>query len=269
MQDVGCRRDRVTAEDDLDVGQLTGRDDAVRQRGVAGDLPVLAGRQRSLGHLVGGAESLGGFAVIPARLEGEDVGLGDIGLAEELLPDEVLAGLDRPPVHPRQQAQREHVLGALAVLLGRPDRLDGSQREGGHRDRVHDIFLELVGLQRVRYVTDLRQVALGELVGVRDHHAAAGQVPDVGLQRRGVHRDEHVRPVTGGQDVVVGDVDLERRDTRQGACGGPDLGGVIRLGRQVVAEKRCLRSEPVAGQLHPVAGVSGETDDDIFQALSI
>ena len=102
-----------------------------------------------------------------------------------------------------------------------------------------------------------------------DHRAAAWQVADVGLQRRGVHGDEHVGPVAGGQDVVIGDVNLEGRNARQGACGRPDLGGVIRQGRQVVAEKRCIRREPVAGQLHSVAGVPGETDDDIFQALPI
>ena len=49
---------------------------------------------------------------------------------------------------------------------------------------------------------------------------------------------------------------------------GADLGGVVRLGRQVVAEKRCLGSEPVTGELHAVAGVPGETDDDLFEALT-
>ena len=132
---------------------------------------------------------------------------------------------------------------------------------------MDDVLFELVGLQRVGYVTHLRQVALGELVGVGDHHSAARQVADVGLQRRGVHGDQHVGPVTGGQDVVVGDVNLEGRHTRQGACGGADLGGVVRLSRQVVAEKGGLRGESVARQLHPVAGVPGESDDDILQAL--
>ena len=45
VQDVRRRRDRVAAEHHLDVGELTGRDDAVGQRGVARDLPVLTGLQ--------------------------------------------------------------------------------------------------------------------------------------------------------------------------------------------------------------------------------
>ena len=57
VQDVRRRRDRVAAEHDLDVGQLAGRDDAVRQRGVARDLPVFAGRQLRRRHLVGGART--------------------------------------------------------------------------------------------------------------------------------------------------------------------------------------------------------------------
>ncbi len=249
--------------------ELTGRHDAVSQRGVAGDLAVFAGGQGRPGDLIGGAESLGGFAVIPPRLEGEHVGLGDVGLAGELLPDEGLAGLDRSPVHPRQQTQREHVLGPLTVFLGRADRLDGAERQRGHRDGMHHIIGQLVGLQRVCYVTHLRQVAFGEFVGIRDHHSAAGQVADVGLQRGRVHRDEHVRPVAGGQDVVVGDLNLEGRDSGQCACGGTDLGGIVRLSREVVAEERGLRGESVTGELHTVTGVAGESDDDLFQTLTV
>ena len=124
---------------------------------------------------------------------------------------------------------------------------------------------QFVGFQRVVLVADFGQVALGEFVGVGDHQPAEGQVGDVGLQCRRVHRDQHVGPVTGGEDVVVSDLDLERRDPRQRALRRADLGRIARLGRQVVTEQRRLGSEPVAGELHAVAGVPGETDDDFFQ----
>ena len=42
VQDVGCRRDRVEPERDRQVGQLAGGDEAPGQRGVAGDVGVLA-----------------------------------------------------------------------------------------------------------------------------------------------------------------------------------------------------------------------------------
>ena len=134
-------------------------------------------------------------------------------------------------------------------------------------DGLHDVFGQFVGVQRVGLVPDLGQVALGELVGVGDDQAAARQVVDVGLQRGRVHRDQHVGTVTRGEDVVVGDLDLERRHTGQRALRCADLGGVIRLGGKVVAEERGLRGEPVTGQLHAVTGVTREADDDLLELL--
>ena len=90
---------------------------------------------------------------------------------------------------------------------------------------------------------------------------AAGHVGDVGLQRGRVHRDEHVRTVAGREDVVVGEVQLERRDARQRARGSADLGREVGQRREVVAEGGGLGGEPVAGELHAVAGVTGEPDD--------
>ena len=114
----------------------------------------------------------------------------------------------------------------------------------------------------LRLVADLGQVALAELVGVGDQHAAGGQVGDVRLERGRVHRDQHVRPVARGQDVVVGEVQLERRHAGQGAGGRADLGREVGQRRQVVAERGGLRGEPVAGELHAVARVAGEPDHD-------
>jgi hypothetical protein len=207
-------------------------------------------------------------AVVPAGLQRQHVGLGDVGLASELLADEGLAVLEFAAVHPRQKAEREHVLGALPVLLRGADRFDRAERQRRHRDGLNDVVGKLVGLERIGLVADLREVALGELVGVGDHQAAAGQVGDVGLQRCRVHRDEDIGTVACGQDVVVGDLDLERRDAGQSACWCPDLGGVIGLCGKVIAEQGGLGGEPVAGQLHAVARVACEPNDNFFELLA-
>ena len=47
-----------------------------------------------------------------------------------------------------------------------------------------------------------------------------------------------------------------------GSRGSPDLGGEVGKRGEVVAEHRGGVRETVAGQLHPVAGVAGEADDD-------
>jgi hypothetical protein len=80
---------------------------------------------------------------------------------------------------------------------------------------------------------------------------------EVGLERGRVHRHEDVRGVARRQDVVVGEVQLERGDARQRARGRADLGREVGQRREVVAEGGRLRGEAVAGQLHAVTGVTG------------
>ena len=111
-------------------------------------------------------------------------------------------------------------------------------------------------------VAGLLQCPLVEGVAVDDDRCARLQVADVGLQRGRVHGHQHVRVVARGEDVVVRDVDLERRDAGQGARRRPDFGREVRQRRQVVAEDGRTGRETVAGQLHTVAGVPGEADDD-------
>ena len=103
-----------------------------------------------------------------------------------------------PAVHPRQQAEREHVLGAGGVLAGQAELLDRLDRHPGQVDPVHgEAVGERVVLERVGGVAGLGQVARGEVVGVDDDRGALGQVGEVRAQRRGVHRDQHVGGVAG------------------------------------------------------------------------
>ena len=62
---------------------------------------------------------------------------------------------------------------------------------------------------------------------------------------------------------MVGDVDLERRNSGDRPGRGPDLGGEVRHGREVVAERGADVGEAVACELHPVAGVAGEADHGV------
>lgn len=248
--------DRVRAEHDRQARQLRRRDDAVRRRRVAGDLAVRADVELRGRHLVGDGEGLGRLAVVEARAERQDVGLGDVGLLRELLAQEPFRALGRPVVHPRQQAEREHVLRAFGVLLAEAGLFESADGQRRHGDLVDLEPFERVVLERIRVVPDLRQVPLRELVGVDDEDAAVRQVDDVRLERGGVHRDENVGTVAGRQDVVVGEVQLERRHTGQRALWCADLGGEVGLRGEVVAERRRFRREPVSSELHTVTGVA-------------
>ena len=88
----------------------------------------------------------------------------------------------------------------------------------------------------------------------------------VHLERRRVHRDQHVGLVAGGLDRGRAEIDLEGRDAEGRALRRADLGGEIGEGREVVAGKRGRQRELPAGQLHAVAAVAGEADDDGFAA---
>jgi hypothetical protein len=92
------------------------------------------------------------------------------------------------------------------------------------------------------------QVALGELVGVRDDRRSARQVADVRLERGRVHRDQHVGRVARCHHVVVGEVQLEARDAGQRALRGTDLGREVGQGGQVVAESAvcAVKRSPVS-----------------------
>ena len=67
--------------------------------------------------------------------------------------------------------------------------------------------------------------------------------------------------VPGSEDVVFAELELERGNAGQRPGRSPDLGRVVRLRGEVVAEQGALGGETVAGELHPVAGVPGEAYD--------
>ena len=265
VEDVGRGRDRVRAQEHRQLRELTGGDHTPRERGVARDVRVRAGRELGRLHLIGVSEQLGRLAEVVTGFEGSCVRREDLRRLREPLLDPRERGVDRPGVHPRHEAEREEVLRPVGVTRLDAERRGRLLRERGHRHLVHRVALETAVAQRVRRVARLREVALVERVDVHDEGAAGLEPIEVGLQGGGVHRDEHARGVARSGDLVVGDVDLERRDAGQGAGRSTDLGGKLGERRQVVAEQRARAREPVASELHAVARVAGESDDHPMQ----
>ena len=263
MEDVARRGDRVGAEQERAAGPVRAGDQTEGQGRVAGDVAVGAGRGRGGLDLEGDGEVLGRLAVVPARAQRGEVGGEDVGLGAELRGEELLGRRRRARVHPGEESECEHVLRPLLLLAGQGvelrERLDGDR---GQRQRVHVPGLEGVVVDRAGAPADLLEVAGGELVGVDDDRRATGDVGEVGLEGGRVHRDEDVGGVAGGEDVPAGEVQLEGTDARHRPLGGADLGGEVRQRGEVVAQGRAVGGEPVTRQLHPVAGVAGEADDD-------
>ena len=191
-------------------------------------LPVMLryvpGVERRRLHLVRDGERLGRLAERVAGLERLDVRVADVRRLRELLLEERERALGRAVEEPRHQPEREHVLRALGLALRDVDLLQRLERHRRQRHVVHLELAERAVLERVRRVAGLVEVPLGERVPVDDQRAALDEVLEVRLQRGRVHRDEHVRPVAGREDVVVGEVELEAGDAGQRAGGRADLG---------------------------------------------
>ena len=115
---------------------------------------------------------------------------------------------------------------------------------------------------------DLGQGPVGELVGVDDDRRALGRSARFAFSAAGF-----IATSTSGASPGVR-MSWSAKCTwkttpREGAGRRPDLGREVRQRREIVAELRGLLREPVTGELHAVAGVAGEPDDDTIQLLDV
>ena len=204
------------------------------------------------------AGNLRGLAIGVARIERGDVRLRQLGLVAELGAQPIVQRFARAVEHPQRQAQRPHVLAAQRVFI--------AEAEGFHRlDRLRaDIegeqipFRQAAVLERADRVFRLLEVALGEFPGVGDDQTARLHRSEVHLERRWVHRHQHIRRVARGVDLVAAEVDLEGADAEQRALGRADFGRKIGEGGEVVAGQRGRQGELPAGKLHAVPGIARE-----------
>ena len=175
--------------------------------------------------------------------------------------------LGRAGVHPADQPEREEVLRAFGVAGLHAERLGRLDRDRGHRDLVDaergERVVVAAGSARSPPCRGCACSNVSTLISKVEPGARSRRFA---FKRGGVHRDEDVGRVARRHDVVVGDVDLERRHTGDRSGGRTDLGREVGLGRQVVAEHRRQLREPVADELHAVARVAREPDHDLGRA---
>ncbi len=204
-----------------------------------------------------------------AGIEGGHVGRGDVRQLGKLPLQPALRGGAVAAVHPEHQAQRPHVPAAERFLAR--DAGVGHRQLGqpGNVERQQLVRRQAGVLKRVGRIAGLLQVARGERRAVHQEQAAQLEVAQVGNQGGGVHGDEHVEIVARRHHVHRPEVNLERRDAKGGARGGPNLSGEVGEGGEIRAGKRGFDGELGAGQLHAVAGVTGEADDGGFASFAI
>ena len=260
MEDVRRRCDRIRAQEQWQAGPPCRCQKPESQREVPCDVPVGAGGERGRHDLVADRERFGGLTEVPSGSEGSDVRFCDCRPSRELGSDQCWYAVVRARVHPEQQAESEHVLRPARLLAAQTGVRDRVQCQLSQIVGVHDVAVEGAVLERVAGPSDLGQRPVGEVVGIDEDCSAPRHVGQVRLERRRIHRDQEIGSISWGEDVVVREMDLEGRDAGEGSLGSPDLGREVRQGRQVIAEQSTLLGEPVAGELHPVAGVARDPD---------
>jgi hypothetical protein len=214
-------------------------------------------------------EQLGGLPEVEPGEEGGPVRPLHEGVLGEAFLDPLEGRLGRAGVEPRDEAEGEEVLRPVGVARLHTKRRDRLLGEARHRHLDQAVAGQAVVVERVGGVAGLGQVPFVERVDVDDQRAAPPELVEFGPQGGRVHGHQHVRRVTRCGDVVVGNGDLERRHAGDGARRRPDLGRELGQRRQVIAEKCAHGGEPIAGELHAVAGVAGEAQHHPVQFLRV
>ena len=123
---------------------------------------------------------------------------------------------------------------------------------------------ETAVLERIILISGLGEIARRELAFVSDDEAALAKRLGVHLERRRVHRNQHVRSIARGFDRRRTEIDLERRHPEGRALGSADLRREVGEGGQIVSGKRRRQGKLAARQLHAVTAVARKSDDDRF-----
>ena len=232
------------------------------RRFVAGDFAIFARGELGFGDLVLLVEEFGGFAVVIAGLEGQGVGEGDGGFLGELGGDVLERRVERPAIEPVDQAEGEHVFAAIRFLGAKARFLGGGGVELVDGDAHEAIATQRAVIEGVIGVAGLAEVDGGEGIVVDDDDAAVADAGKIGLEGGGVHGDESVYFVAGGEYFGAGEVDLVSADAGESSSRGADFGGEIGEGADVVADGGGGIGELRPGELHAVAAVTGEANGD-------
>ncbi|MCG3197354.1 MAG: hypothetical protein GHCLOJNM_01839 [bacterium] len=265
MEHIARGGDRVAGVKQVAPGTHHRGHRAQRERLVSGHVPVAPGRELGLANPVVGGEHLGGVGVVVTRQERGAVGLQQHGGFAELGVDPGEGVVERAVEHPVDHAEREEVLAARGLLAIESCAEDRVQGERGEREFDQAVAREDPILERIVVIPGFLQAGLVEGVLVNDQDAALLQVGEIDLERGGIHRHQDIGAVAGSADVVVAEVELEAAHSRKRTGRGANLRREVRERAHIVPEDRAGVRELGAGELHAVAGVSGESDHRLVQ----
>ena len=201
----------------------------------------------------------------------EFVSLGNCGvLFEELAVDILLCVVEGTVVDVEADTKCKHILtlnNALVIQTG------FSQRLFGHRGNVGNNYIVILQAKLLDGVESCKTGLLNRFLGQRvavDNYGSTGFQPfSISFKSCGVHCNEHVAIVAGVGYVTATEMKLEARNTCYGALRCADFGGVVGECRDSVTHQCRGVGEECSGELHTVARVARETDNNVLQLLNI
>ena len=266
MQHVGCGSNGVGAEEQLQAGLFGSGNESVSCSLVSGDVHVSARHGGFAFNLICmGYGSMGVVSVVVSCMNDFDVGFGHFGLFGEFLADEVLGNLQVAVEEPAYEAHGEHVAAfqyRLVVHAGVGQAVFYHLRDGGGDDILLDahFFDRVIGLEGGFF-----QVGLLESIGINNDTGSRFSKLVLGFQCGGVHGYQYVAFISRGIDFVRSDMHLESGYAGQRTLRGSDVCRIVGESADVVSHRSRNCRKDVAGELHTVAGVSGEADYHLLQ----
>ena len=226
VQDRRCRGDRIAAEKHRQFRKLCARDETERDALGAGQRAVETGRDgRGIDVvLLERSRKLGGLAIGVAGVQRRNIGGRKVRVLRELAVEPVDQRLTVAVEHPEREPQRPHILAAQRFLVAEAEGFHGIHGELTDIQLEQLPFRKAAVVERVRVIFRLGEVAIVEFALVGDDQPARLQLRNIGLERRRVHRDEHVGRVARGLDRRRAEIDLEGRDPEQCSLRGANLG---------------------------------------------
>ena len=203
MKDVAGRCDRIRTVKQLFFAQMRRGHQTPRQGLVAGYVAVFSGRQIGFIYAIAANKRFRGFPIVPSRLQCVPIGFSDRRLITKLAIYEALCGLEAAVVQPINQPHGKEVAAAVSFFLAQPHIRSRLARESSQGDSEQLITVQGAIVQGILFIPGLLDCFFVERVFIDDQNSAAIriQIAQICRQRRGVHGDECVQPVSWCKDL--------------------------------------------------------------------
>src|SRR6185437_7916928 len=107
------------------------------------------------------------------------------------------------------------------------------------RNSEYPITVKRMVFQRIRGEMRFSKIVWGKTVVIYDQDTILPEVANIHLQRRGIHRDQHVDRIARRVHISGRELNLEPADAGKGARRSADFGRIVGERCQIVAKKRC------------------------------